>query len=127
MSVIFHAFCEGCGVEVIPTVNTSFLCNGCDTKDPKALREGFVSMEEILNGQHVTGEQFFAAYRDAIGYEEEVIGNNPKSMSYKTLCNAYEEACEDRIHLYRKLKRDEELLDAMDDWVKKLYEELRKR
>lgn len=32
-------------------------------KDPKAIKEGFVSLNEILQGQHVTGDQFFAAIR----------------------------------------------------------------
>lgn len=119
---------------VYPTVKPCFICFPCQeereqhVKEPKALKEGFVSMDEILKGQPVTGKQFFAAYRDTINYgDEEEIGNNPKTMSYKMLVKAYEEACEDRTNLYRKLKRDEELLKAMEDWAKKLSDELRKR
>ncbi len=105
----------------------------------KPIRPGFVSMEEILKGQHVTGEQFFQAYREAQVddldefYDEEDMGNNPKTMSLRMLRKAYEQVCDDRKYLSRRCKKegwtpdDETLMEAMNDWAKKVFDELLSR
>ncbi len=103
----------------------------------KPLRPGFVSMEEILKGQRVTGEQFFNALRET--YDNEMddelsdLGNNPKTMSMRQLLASLEEVSADRkMILSRNRNRfwsreDEDLMDALDDWNDRLYRELRER
>lgn len=129
--VILHTFCGGCGKEATPAL----LCSPCTEEreqDPKALRQGFVSLQEILEGQHVTGEQFFNAVRDANFplEEESYVGNNPKTMSGRQLHAAMDEVDEDRKQLSRRnrnrvwSKEDEELMDAMNDWAAKVFEEI---
>ena len=124
-----------------PAVKPQFLCFPCQeereqrVEDPKALREGFVSMEEILNGQHVTGEQFFAALRESIHYgDEEEIGNNPKTMSDAVLKRAFQEVTDDREALYHWAKQNQEwtehdiaLMNGLDDWAENLSTEMQRR
>lgn len=112
--------------------------------DPKedrklALREGFVSMQEILAGRHVTGEQFFESlkYPD-YGWEEDdsYVGNNPKTMSKQQLRRAIEEVDTDRTSLFLRLKglrghewpEDSQAFKfQLDAWSAQLWSELRNR
>lgn len=142
-----------------PSVKASFVCSSCEEKraDPKALREGFVSLSEIMNGQHVTGEQFFNAIREAEDAEmddevsyvpndgasfghpnfplegESYVGNNPKTMSMRQLHAAMDEVDEDRKQLRRRNRNrfwspeDEDLMDVMNEWAGKVFEEIRTR
>lgn len=148
MSVIMHTFCEGCGNEVSVShqekqTKPCFICPPCEAarkeipaKEPKALHEGFVSMQEILNGQRVTGEQFFNAYFDCIDsgdHGETYFGNNPKTMSTRQLKRAMEEVDDDRKQFFRFLryklltKEDEFQMEAMNEWARKVWDELRSR
>lgn len=155
--VVLYVFCEDCGKECYPcdycekrvsrgpseycadcyrndpSVKVSFVCFSCEEKraDPKALREGFVSLSEIMNGQHVTGEQFFNAVLDAeMDDETSYVGNNPKTMSNRQLRAAMDEVHEDRKQLRRRNRNrfwspeDEDLMDAMDEWTKKVFDEI---
>jgi hypothetical protein len=109
--------------------------------DPKkdramGLREGFVSMQEILAGRHVTGEQFFESlkYPDWEWEEDDsYVGNNPKTMSKQQLRRAMDEVDEDRKHFYRRVRGkdmtqdDEELILAMNQWALQLWGEMGNR
>ena len=106
-------------------------------KDKKwAIREGFVSMKEILAGRHVTGEQFFNAlkYPDEPWEEDDsYVGNNPKTMSKEQLRRALEEVDDDRKQFFRRIrgqkmtKEDEFQMEAMNEWAKSVWDELRSR
>jgi hypothetical protein len=117
-------------------IYTSFYNRG--SPDPKkdkkwAIREGFVSIQEILAGRHVTGEQFF----DALKHPEETweeddsyVGNNPKTMSKQQLQRAIEEAEEDLKHFFRGQRGqhghemnqdDENHYFALNEWHQSLW------
>jgi hypothetical protein len=106
-------------------------------KDAKlALREGFVSLQEILAGRHVTGEQFFEALKHSEEPWEEddsYVGNNPKTMTMQQLSRALEEVDDDRKHFFRRMrgrqatKDDEFQIEAMDEWALQIWSELGNR
>lgn len=123
-------------------IYSSFYNRG--SPDPKknkkwALREGFVSMQEILAGRHVTGEQFFNAlkYADEPWEEDDsYVGNNPKTMSKQQLQRAIEETEEDLKHFFLRrrgvpghemTKEDENYYFALNEWHQSLWSEMGSR
>jgi hypothetical protein len=104
-----------------------------------ALREGFVSMQEILAGRHVTGEQFFNALKypdEPWEQDDSYVGNNPKTMSKEQLYRAIEETDADRTDLLLRFsglqghewpEEYQTLKFQMDEWSTRLWAELKGR
>jgi hypothetical protein len=116
-------------------IYTSFYNRGSpDPKAKKQLREGFVSLQEILKGQPVTGHQFFEALkypeRDS---EESCIGKNPETMTKHELQRAIDKAILDTKQVMGRNRgkrisdSDSLLLDQINEWSKQLFSELRGR
>jgi hypothetical protein len=106
-------------------------------RDPKTqIREGFVSKREILAGQTVTAEQFFASLQmdpEDFGDSEPPIGNTPKTMSKRELQLAIQEAKLDLEHTFSTLRtreptqQDVNTLLGYYAWTGRLWTELRSR
>jgi hypothetical protein len=107
--------------------------------DPKkerqmAVREGFVSLKEILAGRHVTGDQFFKALKHPEEESEEPsIGNNPKTMTKDQLQRAIDEATEDIKRVIQRNRGqkmgwdDSILLMHIKEWASFVIAELKSR
>ncbi len=107
--------------------------------DPKkdremGLREGFVSLQEILAGRHVTGEQFFNALQHPEEEpEESCIGNDPKTMTKHELRRAIDETILDAKHVLSRNRgkrisdSDSLLLTQINEWATQLFSELKGR
>lgn len=119
-------------------IYVSFYNRGSPTRDPKnEVREGFVSKREILKGQKVTPEQFFAALQAPeepdFGDSEPPLSNNPKTMSKRELRKAIEEAKLDLQHFLPRLRtrqpedHESEYLFALQEWTTQLWTELSTR
>lgn len=119
-------------------IYVSFYNRGTPTRNPKnEIREGFVSQKEILAGQKVTPEQFFAALQAAeepdFGDSEPPLGNNPKTMSKRELRMALEEATLDLQHVLSRLRcreptqQETDFLFAHQEWTGQLWAELSTR
>lgn len=105
-------------------------------KAKKQIREGFVSMREILAGQPVTGEQFFQSLKfpDREPKEDDsYVGNNPKTMTKAQLRRAIEKAEDDRQLVLGRLRghpmswEDQNHILMMREWSTRLWAEMKTR
>ena len=103
----------------------------------RPLKAGFVPMSEILQGQPVTGEQFFMSVREEMDSDMDdelsYVGNNPLVMSSRQLRAALDEVDEDRKMHSRRVRyegwteENEREMDAMDNWAMRVYTEILRR
>lgn len=107
-----HIFCQFCGEEVLPTPDHSgpYTCSACSLQDEPSPSEDFIPLSD-----------------------ESYVGRDVKTLTVQQLRMALAEVDEDRKEHCRRLKGEtwspdeEDLLSLMDDWAKKVFDELQSR
>ncbi len=111
-----HVFCQFCGTEVLTTPDHSgpYICSDCSLQEESNSVDDFIPLP-------VEDE------------DESYIGLDVKTLTVQQLQKALADVDEDRKQHCRDLRGktwspdDEDLMGLMDDWAKKVFDELQSR